>query len=234
MSKTQAAVISVVLFVIALIGVPSCSSASSQQENERLNNELSEAKEQIAALQSQLASSNVTQGQYQELNANYNFLQKQYDAKVSDLEIEKSLNDDLTAEYEDLKKQYDALVAGQAGISEEEVEQAIFELINQERKNNGLGELTWGPNLNTWAKLNSRHMKEDMKYEYSEYSSFREVFWAAGYSTVDEIASGALLTWKVNTYQYELNIISPAKYGAVGAYKSGDIIFITYMADVFK
>ena len=65
-------------------------------------------------------------------------LKKQYDAKVSEIETIESQYDDLTAEYEALKEQYDVIVEGTAGISTEDVEQAIFVLVNQERVNNGV------------------------------------------------------------------------------------------------
>ena len=234
MTKIQKIIILLVLFVITLFSVPSCAPTVSQEEYDRLNNELSETKGQIAALQSKLAEAEIMQGQYEELNKNYADLKKQYDTIMSEIETIESQYDDLTTKYEDLKKQYDVIMEGPAGISEEDVEQAIFELINQERKNNGIDELMWGKNLYTWAKSNSRHMEEKAIYQYSEYASFQEVFWAAGYSTIDRIANGALLTWRSNSYRYELNIINKAIYGAVAAIKSGDIFYITYMADVFK
>ena len=238
MPKMQKIIILLVLFVITLFSVPACAPTVSQQEYDRVNNELSETKDQIATLQSKLAEkvaeAEIMQGQYEELNKNYEALKKQYDIKMSEIETIESQYDDLTTKYEDLKKQYDVIIEGTAGISEEEVEQAVFELINKERKNNGIDELIWGKNLYSWAKANSRRMEEKGIYQYSEYASFQEVFWAAGYSTIDRIANGALLTWRSNSYRYELNIINKAIYGAVGAYKSGDIFYITYMADVFK
>jgi uncharacterized protein YkwD len=234
MLNIQKIIILLVLFVITLFSVPSCAPTVSQQEYDRLNNELSETKGQIAAQQSKLAEAEIMQGQYEELNENYEDLKKQHDIKMSEIETIESQYDDLTTEYEALQEQYDVIMEGTAGINTEDVEQAIFALVNQERRDRGIDELVWGKNLYTWSKANSRHMEEKRTYQDSEYVSFQEVFWAAGYSTLDGIANGALLTWRANSYRYEQNIINPAIYGAVGAYKSGDIIYITYMADVFK
>jgi len=235
MPKMQTIIILLVLSVITLFSVPSCAPTVSQQEYDRVNNELSETKGQIATLQSKLAEAEIMQGQYEELSKNYEALEKRYDIKMSEIETIESQYADLTTKYEDLKKQYDVIKEGAAGISEEDVEQAIFELINQERKDNGLDELMWGKNLSWWAEVNSRDMEEKKRYQYSEYASWQEVFWAAGYSTIDRIANGALVTWRSNSYRYKLNILSKgAIYGAVGAHKSGDIFYITYIAHLFK
>ena len=230
MSKIRKIITPLALLTITLFSVVSCAPAVSQQEYDRVNNELSETKTQIATLQSQLAIVEKVQGQYQELNKSYEALKKQLDIKIAEVETTKSQYNDLAVKYEDLKKLYE----GPVQITEGQVEQAIFELLNQERTNNGLHELIWGVNLHTWAQLNSRHMAQDGKFEYSEYASWQEVFWAAGYNTVDRIADGALITWRSNLYRYEKNILTKVTYGAIGVYKSGEIFYITYMADVFK
>ena len=78
-------------------------------------------------------------------------------------------------------------------------------------------------------------MIANARMEYPEYVSWQEVFWASGYANADAVARGALANWKVNDYLYEKNILHPnAIYGAVSAVKSGDVFFITYMADIFK
>ncbi len=235
MPKIQTMVRLLVLLIIVLFGVLSCAPTVSQQEYDRINNELRETKDQVAALQSKLAGAGISQGSYDELNKNYLALKGQYDMKVSEVETIKSQYDDLNKKYEDLKKQYDAINEGTAGVSEEDVEQAIFKAINQERKNNGLKELIWGKNLYWWAQLNSRNMEKDKQYYYSEYAAWQEIFWAAGYSTLDRIVNAALITWRSNSYRYKVNILNEgAIYGAVGAYKSGDIFYITYIAQTVE
>jgi len=249
MPKIQTIVVLLVLFIIMLFSMPSCAPEVTQQEYDRVNNELSEAKSQITTIQSKLAEAEKFQGQYEELNKNYETLKKQYDTKMNEIKtIESGYNDltakyedmekqfnDLTAKYEDLEKKYDVLKEGPAVITEEGVGLAILELINQDRKNNGLNELLWGKNLYVYAERNSRTMAEKAEYRYSEHTSWQEVFWAAGYSTVDSIANGALLVWRSNSYRYEHSILNDRyKYGAVAVYKSGDIFYITYIADMYE
>jgi hypothetical protein len=119
-------------------------------------------------------------------------------------------------------------------INEEDVEQAVFKLINQERTNNGLDELMWGDNIYKWAIANSRSMATNKRLEYIEYIGWQEIFWATGYGTPDRIAQSALTVWK-NRQQYERYFLSAgAKYGAVAVYKSGEIFYITYVADYYK
>lgn len=253
MSKKQTVITLLVLFIVALLNVPSCAGAASQKEYdelnqkyEKVNNELSEAKNQMALLQSELAEAEKIQAKYDELNQNYEGLRKKYDA-LSGLEtikpkfdeltlkydnMEKQFND-LTVKYEDMKKQYDVMKAGTAGVSNEDVEQAIFELINQERTDNGLSELMWSEGPYIWARKNSQTMATKGSLQYSEYPRWQEIFIAAGYSTTDRIANGALLTWKANSYRFTQNILPIVPvYGAVSAHKLGDVFFITYIADV--
>ena len=263
MTKMKKIAFLLMLLIIVLLGAPSCAPEVSQQEYDSLQNELSETKSQLTALQNKLAEAKrieaqyeelsvkyeelkeqsgvkiseieTIEAQYEELNAKYEELKGQSGVKISEIETIEAQYEELNAKYEELKEQYDAIIEGTAGISEEDVEQALFELINQERKNNGLDELLWGKNLSWWAEVNSRDMAETKKYKHSEYASWQEVFWAAGYSTIDRIANGALITWRSNTYRYKLNILNTgAIYGAVGAYKSGEIFYITYIAHVFR
>jgi len=140
----------------------------------------------------------------------------------------------LSTEYEELNKQYDILVKEPAGIDEEDIEQAVFKLVNQERGNNGLDEIAWGGNLYKWAITNSRSMATKKRLEYSEYVGWQDIFWATGYGTAERIASAALTVWKSHQ-QYERNFLNTgANYCAVGVHKSGEIFYITYMADYFR
>jgi len=235
MTKMKKIAFLLMLLIIVLLGAPSCAPKVSQQEYDSLKNELSETKSHLTALQNKLAEAKGIEAQYEELSAKYEELKEQSDVKISEIESIEAQYEELSAKYEELKEQYDAITEEPAEISEEDVEQALFELINQERKNNGLDELLWGKNLSWWAEVNSRDMAETLKYKHSEYASWQEVFWAAGYSTVDRIANGALITWRSNPYRYKLNILNTgAIYGAVGAYKSGEIFYITYIAHVFR
>ena len=252
-----------ILSIIILFSL-SCASSISPQEYDNVKNELNDVKLQVAALQDKLAEAMIIEAQYDELNTQYEELKKQHDARIDEIQTIKSdfdeLNnkyeqlkgqddarineiqamqakyDQLNKEFEELKKQYDIVIQGSTLFSEEEIDQAIFKLINQERKDNGVDELEWGVNLYKLAKQNSREMAETGKFQYSESAAaWQEVFFAARYGTINQIANGALLTWKNNDYRYRYGIINPQNiYGAVGTYKSGQIYYITYMSSIFR
>ena len=178
--------------------------------------------------------------EFDELNTKYEQLQGQLqgqdNAQINEIQAMQAEYDELNKEYEELKRQYDIIVQGTAVFSEEEIDQAIFELINQDRKNNGVDELVWGINLYKQAKQNSREMAETGEYQYSESSAaWQEIFFAARYGTIDQIANGAFITWKNNDYKYRYNILNTQSiYGAVATYKSGEVYYITYMASIFR
>ncbi|MFC1916034.1 CAP domain-containing protein [Chloroflexota bacterium] len=250
-----------ILLVIALFSMSSCTSTVPPQEYDRVKNELSAAQSQLTSLQDKLAETELlqaqneelkkqysavkgeletTQAKYEELSTEFEDLNKQFDSLKSEFETTQAKYEELSTEYEDLNKQFeelskqpDIIIEETAEISEEAIEQAVFQLINQERENNDLDELIWGTNLYKWATANSRNMATSKRYEYSDYASWQEVYWAAGHSTTDEIVNGAFIVWK-NSQQYERNIINKvATYGAVGVYKSGEIFYITYIASTF-
>ncbi len=249
------------LLVIALFSVPSCAPTVSQQEYDRVSNELSAIQSQLASLQGKLAEAELLQAEYEELNkrydmvkserettqakyeelsAEYEELNKQFDTVKSERETmqvkyeESSIEyEELNNKYEELSKQYDVVTEETAEINEEDVEQAVFKLVNQERKDNGLDELRWGVNIYKSAMANSRNMATRKRLEYPEYG-WQEVFWATGYSKTDGIANAALTIWK-NRLLYETNFLNKVtKYGAVAVYKSGEIFYITYVADYFR
>ena len=56
------------LLVMALFVVPSCASGISQQEYDRVSNELSTIQSQLASLQGKLAEAELLQAQNEELN----------------------------------------------------------------------------------------------------------------------------------------------------------------------
>jgi prefoldin subunit 5 len=244
-----------IFLVMALFGLTSCAAKVSPQEYERVSNELHAVQGQLASLQGKLAEAESLQAQNEELkkqfdaakgqfetmqaenkdlSTKYEELSKQYDALKSQSETMQAEYDKLNTEFEELREQYDIETKGAAGINAEDVEQAVFKLINQERRDNGLDEMMWGDNIYKWAIANSLSMATNKRTELSEYPSWQEVFWATGYGTADRIASAALTIWK-NTVHYDLNFLNRgALYGTVAAYKSGDIFFITYIASSFK
>lgn len=249
------------LLVMALFSVPSCAPTVSQEEYDRVSNELSAIQSQLASLQDKLSEADLLQAlneelnrqydaikseretiqaQYEELSTEYEELNKQIDTVKSGFETMQAEYEELSTEYEELdnkyeelSEQYDIIMEGTAEIIEEDVEQAVFELINQERINNGLDELEWGVYLYKSALSNSRNMATRKRLEYPEFG-WQEIFWATGYGRADRIANAALTVWK-NRLKYETNFLNAVtKYGAVAVYKSGEIFYITYVADYFK
>ena len=245
------------LLIIVLLIMANCAPSISQEEYDSMKSELSDARNQLAELQEKLTAAEAVEAQYPNSSTQYEELQKQHDALVDEIQSIQSEFDGLNAKYDDLKiqddarinemhaiqseydelqRQYDIVVEGTAVFSEEEINQAIFELINQERKNNGVNELEWGINLDNMVLSNSRQMAEKGEYQYSTGGAmWQEVFWATKYGTIDQLANAALTIWKVDSYRYENNIINPQSvYGAVGTYKLGEIYYITYMASIFR
>jgi cell division protein FtsB len=249
----------VAILLVALFTVSSCASGVSQEEYDRLNDELSVAQSQLASLQQKSADAEVlrsqnevlrqqydtikseletTQAEYEELNAANEELGKQNDTLTGQFETVKANYEELSADYEELNAKYEELssnvTAGAAQINEADVGQAIFALVNQERKNSGLDEQIWGENIYKWGLSNSRNMAENKRIQYSDYPSWQQVFWATGYGTVDRIANAALTIWR-NDQQYERSILGVgAIYGAVAVYRSGEIFYITYIASSFR
>jgi uncharacterized protein YkwD len=176
--------------------------STTESELSATRSELIAAKKELASLQSQLAEADIKQAQYEEL----------------------------LTQCEESKEQYEAITEGTVEITEEDVEQSIFKLINQERKDNGLNELIWQDGLYSCARSNNLKMAETKDLQNPECPSFNQVFWFLGYGTAEQIANTALTTWKNNLYSYTQNILSKSAYGAVAVYRSEDILYITYVA----
>ncbi len=222
------------LVVIALFSVPSCAPTVSQQEYDRVSNELNALQSQLASLQGKLAEAELLYAQYEELNKQYDTVKSEFETMQAKHEELTTEHEELNKQFEELSKQYDIMTEGPAEINEEDIEQAVFKLVNQERINNGLNELMWGNNIYKLARANSRDMATNKRLEYHENIGWQDVFWATGYGKADGIANAALTIWK-NHRLYERNFLSPgANYCAVAVYKSGEIFYITYVADYFK
>jgi len=221
--------------IIILVSAFSCGPSVTQEEYDRLLGELNDAERQLASLQRNLAEVEKIEAQYEdlstqfeELNTRFIELKKQNDINLKEL-------DTIQSQYDELKKKYDAIVKQSGAISTEDVEQALFDLINQTRIDNGLEVLLPGEHIYDIAKANNIAMVEAKEYKYSPEAGWQEIFWAAGYDTADAVANGALLIWKSNIDGFNQSILNiNAIYGAVSAYKSGDIIYITYISHVFS
>lgn len=228
-----------VLLIMALFSVLSCAPAISQQEYDQVTGELSETQGKLASLRSELAEAEILQAEYDELSDNYDavrseleIMQAEYDEVGVKYDELSAKYDDLNTEYDELSSQYNILVEGTANISEEDVEQAVFELINQERRDNGLDELEWNHSLYLWAKSHSRDMAARKRVELSDYDVWQDVWRATGYSTVDRLTSATLTIWKDSVNYERTLLVKGATVGAVAVYKSGDIFYITYFAHI--
>ena len=243
-------IISGLLVVIILIST-SCASGVSQEEHERVKNELSAIQGELASLQSKLTESVALQAQNEELKNRYAIVKSEFDAmqikhkeqiaEYHELNIiyntmqseYETLQDkyvELSAEYEELSKQVEEEVVVE--IAEEDVEQALFELINQDRIDNGLDVLPWRESLHKLAKENSIDLATNKGLRYPEYDrEWRAVYWAVGHNSADEIAEATYLVWE-NRDKYEKYFLEAyLDFGAVGVHKSGDIFYITYLGD---
>jgi uncharacterized protein YkwD len=251
--------IPLILLIIVLLAFPSCAKTVPQQEYDKLKTELNAIQKQ---LETKSAENDVIQAQFKDLNNKYSELNDKYgdlnnqyqatEAKYKDLngqyEAAQAQYKELNGKYEAIQAQYKKLNADYtsiidyykgvtqrtSGINETDLEQALFKLINQERVNNHLAPFMWGELLYGWAKINSHDMSINQRYQYSNYGSYEQVYWAAGYGTAESIASATLNIWK-NSFLYEKIFLNPIlTYATVAVYKSGEILYITYISDVFK
>jgi uncharacterized protein YkwD len=246
------------LLVVAVLGALSCAPEISQEEYDRVNSELLALQSQLATMEGKLAEAQLVQTQgealakqfetmkgdfdalqtdYEELSDRYEEMGEQHDAAMKAVQADYEA---LSDEYEEMSEQYEILMKEAAEaeaateFEKEDVEQAIFKLVNQERIDNGVTELEWGVNIYKWAKENSLNMATYKRYEYSSYASWQEILWAAGHKSAESIANAAMIVWK-DSLQYERNMINTvAIYGAVGVYEKNGIYYITFITSPFR
>lgn len=244
----------VLLGIIVLASAISCDQGDLQAEYDILEAQYAEANEQLEQLQGELIETQILQTQYDDLLIQYDELTDEVDtnldeiasleAQIGELETElDELTDEIEAQtneiadwvfaYDELKAQYDAMVGSAMEITEENIEQALFALVNQERKNSDLNELAFGPNLQTWARINSQRMFVSKQTEYYDdtWIPFQRVYIAVGYQSLEQVVNAAMTFWQSHALSYQDNILDEdALYSAVGVVKSGDICYITFMA----
>ncbi|MFC1961628.1 CAP domain-containing protein [Chloroflexota bacterium] len=259
MRRTAMIMISLVMLLLA---VSSCAPSVSQQEYDRVSSELSAVKTELASIQTELEKCQAAQAgnedlgqrcdalktefdavqaeysalinQYEAIKDEYGTLQASYEELSKEYDVTKAEFEAVQADYEELSSNYNILMEGKADFSEEDVEQAVFQLVNQERSSRGLNELEWGTNLYKWAQANSRNMATNQRLEYSDYGAFQNLYWAVGYISADRMARAVFTAWQ-NMTQYERHFLNVGtKYGVVAAYKPGEIFYITYIADYFE
>ena len=244
----------IVVGVLIMGGAASCGQGDLQEQIDILKTQLADANSQVAELQQKLFEAQALESQYDTLKDQYADLQTENEANLASIDtmgatieqLDMQVNQltgtnaahvaeiaELQQEYDSLKAQYDLLLGLEAGISVDNIEQALFELINQERISHGLNALQPGHNLSDWALINSQRMAVSKEFEYYDdtWVPFQRVFIAAGYSSLDSLVNGAMTTWKSHALFYQEKVLSEdAIYGAVRAVQSGDIYYITFMA----
>jgi len=188
-----------------------------------------ELKNRNATLESKF---DAIQTKHEELSAKYDELNIKYDTLQSDYEALQSTYEELSTEYEELSKQNEVAIEEVEAIVQEDVEQALLELINEARVENGLDILLWKDSLHKLAKDNSIDMAtyQDLRYPDSSYE-WREVYWATGYNSAAEIAEATYLIWKNRDIYEKYFLWDYLEFGAVGVHKSGHIFYITYISD---
>ncbi len=243
-----------VVSIVVLLGLFGCSSSVSNEEYDRVKNELDDAMTQVQALQEKLDDATILETQYQDLknqydaaaaelqtvrsdfdalNDSYQQLLVQDNARLSEIQGLEIDYDMLNQEFEELQKQYDSMFQSSTEFSNEEVDQAIFNLVNQERRNAGLDELEWGVNLYSWARQNSVSMSETGEFKYTSWLSTQAVLITSGQETFDGLVNGVMAVWKQQKHEFTPKFLSTVtKYGAVATYRLGDIYYITFLANI--
>jgi len=247
----------ILLGILVLGGLGSCGQDDLQAEYDILVAQYEEANTQLVQLEEDLAAAQLVQTQYDALVVQYDDLSDQNTTNLGEIasleaqiaEVESELDElaeeidikinelaECAYDYDVLKAQYDAMIGAAMAINEENIEQALFDLINQVRVANGLNELQIGINLNNWALVNSQNMVVSKQLEqYTTHAvPFQRAFIATGYSSLDRIVNAAMTIWQSHIISYEDNILAEdAAYGAVRVVKSGDIYYITFLASQF-
>jgi len=96
-----------------------------------------------------------------------------------------------------------------------------------------LEELEWGTNIYKWGQDNSKNMAEEQELSYSDYGAFQDVYRGVGYGTAAKTAEAVMAIWETGK-QYDNKFLNTRTlYGSVAVYKSGDIYYITYIADYY-
>jgi septal ring factor EnvC (AmiA/AmiB activator) len=242
--------VSVVSLIIILCVFSCGGDAVTQEEYDTIKAKLSEAETKLADTEAQIAELKVKLGdpaqklREQSLNDEIASLKAEIEelgGKITELDEQNYiLTQDkayLEDQYAELNEKYSeaqetlAALEQPETITEEAVEAEILRLLNEERLNAGLPEFIVGKNIYNEAKQNSREMAATGREETSSLVFYQDIFWAAGYDSVESVAHGALITWKLNEYRFEHGPLLPSHtYGAVGAAISGEVVYITLAA----
>ena len=257
-SKTGVALL---LGIVLMLVSVSCGGGIAQDEYDKILMELGEAQDEIATLESELAAAKSDVNQGIKSSAEYQELLSEYNSTATELESVTAEYDTLNDEYELLKTQHETLQSQnesnlnqinllqtentqlQAQLDEltppfpeidtTEIEQALFNMINQVRTDAGLEPLQVGKNVTNFARLNSEAMAYSKVHErYESYVvAYQLTFIAGGYNTAEDIANAAMIIWQSRELNYQINVLfDDARYGAVAVEKSGAVYYISFFA----
>jgi TolA-binding protein len=246
MIKKLTTVIPLVL-VVLLLGISSCAPKAgdtvTKEEYNALQAQLSAAQTKIAELQKAAsvtatipttAPSTTNTAQINALQAQIKTLTDRADNLTRDNQALETQYADLNAKYQELKNTPAVTPAQPKAITEADVETGLLSMINAERLKAGVPVMVKGPYLYNTARQHSVSMAQTGKLEYLLDTTYQEIFRAVGYDSADAIARAALLTWELDQYRFAHGALLPGNtYGAVGAYKSGDFVYITFLGAFF-
>jgi small-conductance mechanosensitive channel len=226
------------LAIVMIMATVSCSSGISQDEYDRVLNELADAQDEIHDLEDQLAAAKSVETEGVESSLKYQDLLKDYDTLSERMESLEEAYSALNTEHEELKTTYEIIQAQnesqmnqinllqtqntqlQAQLDEltppfptiatTDIEQALFARINEERIVAGLEALRPGKNLTIWAKSNSEAMSiaKETVNYLDNWVPYQKHFIAAGYHTLYDMIDAIMVIWQSNLLSYQNNILA--------------------------
>jgi DNA repair exonuclease SbcCD ATPase subunit len=225
---------------------------------ESVKSDLAAAKAQLDAQQKELVEAQSLKSQYDDLQSEYDQLQQQYNARSADFDTLKAQYDalvsggdqayqdlvnqnaalagqlaDLQALYQALKEEHDLAAQQAAQVNEANIEAALFNAINVDRVNNGVGILLPATHVRDVAQQISEDMArlKQLIYDNQLHVPYQDVYQATGYRSVDDLVNATMTIWKSEALRYEINVLnSLAIYGTVYVVQDGGIYYITFMA----
>ncbi|MFC2020437.1 CAP domain-containing protein [Chloroflexota bacterium] len=204
-------------------GVKQAQNEEVTEDCDAIRSELETVQAKYEALQSENSELNNENSKLSDENNELNDKNSELNAQLTTL----------SADYDELTSIYNNILEGTPDITESDVEQAVFKIINKGRQDSGLDEVEWANSYQVWAKQHSDYLASKNLVVISDGPYWQGVFRAAGYSSLDRMANAAWIVWKENI-TFESNFLNQhAKYGAVGVTKSGDIFYITYFSSSY-
>lgn len=220
----------------------------SQAQVTKLQGDLSAAQAETASLQTQLkqATANQTsaadlaqlQQQYQDASARVDSLTSQLANVTATYNATKAQVDGYVAQIADLQQQIDQLstatpTATPLPLTADNVKTAVWNRINNERAQAGLGQLQLGNNLQGYANQHVQQMAS--AHHTTTYTDavvgVQAAYMAVGYLGVNELVDATFTFWQVTPSWYNSVILEPnVTYGAVAVLQAGNIFYISFMA----